>query len=91
MKLSTTLQQSLEKSRSTIQVLQEALNSNSSELAGLKLEALDMSRELEEVETEKERVKAELKHIMADNSESTSRMAGILKFVEGFFVHRRDE
>jgi SMC interacting uncharacterized protein involved in chromosome segregation len=90
LKLSTALQQDVEKSQSTIQVLQEALNANTSQVAAMKLEAHRTSRELEEVKKEKERVSAELNQIKAENSESTSRMAGIMKIVEGFFVHRRN-
>jgi SMC interacting uncharacterized protein involved in chromosome segregation len=90
LKLSAALQQGVEKSQSTIQVLQEALNANTSQLAALKLEGHRRSRELEEVKKEKEQVTAELNQIKAENSESTSRMAGIMKIVEGFFVHRRN-
>ena len=72
------------------QVLQEALNANTSQLAALKLEGHRRSRELEEVKKEKEQVTTELNQIKAENSKSTSRIAGIMKIVEGFFVHRRN-
>jgi hypothetical protein len=90
LKLSMALEQGMEGAQSTIQVLQEALNASTSEVTALKIEAHHRSRELEEVKTEKERVTAVLNQIKAENCESTSRMAGIMRIVAGFFVHRRD-
>lgn len=90
LKLSAALQQRVEKSQSTIQVLQEALSANASQLEDLKLEAHRRSTELEEVKREREHVTAELNQIKAENTESTSRMDGIMKIVEGFFVHRQN-
>ena len=58
MKLSTALQQEVDESQSTMQVLQEALTAN--------------FRELEEVKIEKEQITAELNQTKAENSKSTS-------------------
>lgn len=70
--------------QSTIQVLQEALNANTSHLAASKSEAHSRFEELETVIKEKEGVIAELK-IKMGNSESTSRINGIMKSVAGIF------
>ncbi|KFY03872.1 hypothetical protein V490_00074 [Pseudogymnoascus sp. VKM F-3557] len=78
--------------QSTIQVLQEALNANTFQLADFKLEA---HRELKTVKKEKGRVITELNKIKAENSElnkikaakseSTSGINGIMKSVAGLF------
>jgi hypothetical protein len=90
------VQQCCLKLSATIQVLQEALSANSSQLKGLELEAHRMCTEFAEVKKERDWVAAglldvtrELDLIKAENSESTSRMDGIMKIVEGSFVHRR--
>ncbi|KFZ09797.1 hypothetical protein V502_08478 [Pseudogymnoascus sp. VKM F-4520 (FW-2644)] len=72
----------LEQFQSTIKVLQEALNANTSQLAALKL-----TLELEAAKKETERVTAELNQIKA---ETTSRISGFKKTVEGFFVRRQN-
>ncbi|KFY69655.1 hypothetical protein V496_00061 [Pseudogymnoascus sp. VKM F-4515 (FW-2607)] len=70
--------------QSTIQVLQEALNANTSHLTAFKSEAHCRFEELEAVILEKERIIAEL-NIKVGNSESTSRINGIMKSVAGIF------
>lgn len=75
-------QQCCLKLQSTIQVLQEALNANTLQLADFRLEA---HRELKTVKKEKERVITELNKIKAGKSESTSRINGIMKSVAGLF------
>lgn len=64
--------------QSTIQVLEEALNANTSQLEALKLE-------LETVKKENERVIAELHKTKPGNPESTSIINGIMKSVAGVF------
>jgi hypothetical protein len=61
----------------------------------LKFEAHRRSTELEEIKKDRERITAELldttaelNQIKAENTESKSRMDGIIRIVEGFFVHR---
>jgi hypothetical protein len=96
LKPSATLRQGAERTQSTIQVLQEALSAKTSQVERLELDAHLMRKELENVKKERERVAAELRgattelnQIKAENSESTSRMEGVMKIVEGFFVHRQ--
>ena len=95
--LSAALQQGLEESQSTIQVLQEALSANFGQLEAMKLEANRKSRELEEVRQERELAAAvlldstaELSHTKAENTQSTSRMDGFMKIVGRLFVYRRN-
>lgn len=76
--------------QSTIQLLREALDASSSQVAALEIKLHCRSEELEAVKKENERVTAELNQIKAGNSETTSRINGIMKTVGGFFVCHRN-